>query len=391
MYVDGSAKHCARIAKTCKTRRCTARHYSHIQATYKPLPANYVIASLYYNWGKTGAGLGKNTQSSPAQMDLDIIVTAPTSHDERDDEARTRKQKYIALSPQDDELEEYTDRDGAEQPWSSTTCSSIDEGAGDLDDLPALSQTMSQPRRVSIDQFYLQHNLPDRSIRPPPPTREAPSPTNIPASIARTASTASTTSTSSSVEPPSPRRTADDLFLQSSLSPPPYSSSIRNRSTSIITPRVEEGREKLPPYTCDLSLTAYFMRKCELEGPYLRGPSEVSNPLRRAPMRTWHRVQVTLQGTSLTLTPCPRLTLKRSKPLAPPRTYSLQHAEAGIATDYLKRRYVIRLRVEADQLLLACDDATVHVAWLEALAAAIDVAPALDERSLPEDASLPRP
>lgn len=40
----------------------TIRHYSHIQATYKPLPANYVIASLYYNWGKTGAGLGKNTQ-----------------------------------------------------------------------------------------------------------------------------------------------------------------------------------------------------------------------------------------------------------------------------------------------------------------------------------------
>src|SRR5688572_14485286 len=104
-------------------------------------------------------------------MDLDIIVTAPVSHDERDDEARTRKQKYIAISPQDDELEEYTDRDGAEytpQPWSSTTTSSIDEGAGDLEDLAPLSQTMSQPRRVSIDQFYLHHHLPDRTIHPPP-------------------------------------------------------------------------------------------------------------------------------------------------------------------------------------------------------------------------------
>ncbi|OBT74535.1 hypothetical protein VF21_07531 [Pseudogymnoascus sp. 05NY08] len=327
-------------------------------------------------------------------MDLDIIVTAPMSHDERDDEARTRKQKYIALTPQDDELEEYTDRDGAEytpQPWSSTTSSSIDEGAGDLEDLPALSQTVSQPRRVSIDQFYLEHHFPDRTIhppaptRPPPPIRDAPSPTNTIAST-------STASSTSSAESQTARLTADDLVQQSSsLSPPPYSSSILNRSAINITPRIEEGRETLPPYTCDLTLTALFMRKSELEGPHLGEPSEFSNPLCRAPMRTWHRVQVTLRGTSLTIAPCPRLSLKRSKPLAPPRSYSLQHAEAGIASDYLKRRYVIRIRVEADQLLLASDDAPTHIAWLEALAAAIDLAPALDERSLPEDASLPRP
>ncbi|KFY80641.1 hypothetical protein V499_00532 [Pseudogymnoascus sp. VKM F-103] len=327
-------------------------------------------------------------------MDLDIIVTAPVSHDERDEEARTRKQKYIALTPQDDELEEYTDRDGAEytpQPWSSTASSSIDEGAGDLEDLPALSQTVSQHRRVSIDQFYLENHFPDRTIHPPPPTRppppirDAPSPTNTIAST-------TTTSSTSSDEPQTPRLTADDLVEQSSsLSPPPYSSSILNRSAINITPRIEEGHETLPPYTCDLTLTAHFMRKSELEGPHLGEPSEFSNPLRRAPVRTWHRVQVTLRGTSLTIAPAPRLSLKRSKPLAPPRSYSLQHAEAGIASDYLKRRYVIRIRVEADQLLLASDDAPTHIAWLEALAAAIDLAPALDERSLPEDASLPRP
>jgi hypothetical protein len=327
-------------------------------------------------------------------MDLDIIVTAPLSHDERDDEARTRKQKYIALTPQDDELEEYTDRDGAEytpQPWSSTTSSSIDEGAEDLEDLAPLSQTASQPRRVSIDQFYLQQHFPDRTIHPPPPTRPPPPPTRDAPSPTNTIASTTTTSSTSSVESQTPRLTADDLVQQSSLSPPPYSSSILNRSAINITPRVEEGRETLPPYSCDLTLTALFMRKSELEGPHLGEPSEYSNPLRRAPMRTWHRVQVTLQGTSLTITPCPRLSLKRSKPLAPPRSYSLQHAEAGIASDYLKRRYVIRIRVEADQLLLASDDATTHIAWLEALAAAIDLAPALDERSLPEDASLPRP
>ncbi|OBT61767.1 hypothetical protein VE03_09097 [Pseudogymnoascus sp. 23342-1-I1] len=322
-------------------------------------------------------------------MDLDIIVTAPMSHDERDDEARIRKQKYIAISPQDDELEEYTDRDGAEytpQPWSSTTSSSIDEGAEDLEDLAPLSQTVSQPRRVSIDQFYLHHHLPDRTIPPPPPTRDAPSPTNT---MASTTTTSSTSTSNAELQPP--RLTPDDLVQHSSLSPPPYPSSIFNRSTVNITPRVEEGRETLPPYTCDLTLKAYFMRKSELEGPHLQPPSEHSNPLRRAPMRTWHRVHVTLQGTSLTINPCPRINLKRSRPVTPPRCYSLQHAEAGIASDYLKRRYVIRLRVEADQLLLASDDATAHIAWLEALAAAIDLAPSLDERSLPEDASLPRP
>ncbi|KFY16422.1 hypothetical protein V492_01346, partial [Pseudogymnoascus sp. VKM F-4246] len=181
-------------------------------------------------------------------MDLDIIVTAPMSHDERDDEARTGKQRYIALSPQDDQLEEYTDRDGAEytpEPWSSTTSSSIDEAVEDLEDMAPVSHTVSQPRRVSIDQFYLQHHFPERTTRPPPPTRDAPSPIHTVESISTTASStdssAASTASTASAEIQPPRRTADDLVEQSSssLAPPPYSSSILNRSAINITPRVE--------------------------------------------------------------------------------------------------------------------------------------------------------
>lgn len=62
----------------------------------------------------------------------------------------------------------------------------------------------------------------------------------------------------------------------------------------------------------------------------------------------------------------------REKPFLPDpdpadliRVYSLQNAESGIGNDYLKRRNVIRLRLEGEQFLLQARDVTGVVEWIE--------------------------
>jgi hypothetical protein len=45
--------------------------------------------------------------------------------------------------------------------------------------------------------------------------------------------------------------------------------------------------------------------------------------------------------------------------------YSLQHAESGLATDYLKRRNVIRVRLEGEQFLLQLPGVEDVVEWIE--------------------------
>jgi len=175
--------------------------------------------------------------------------------------------------------------------------------------------------------------------------------------------------------------------------PPDYdafleSPSLRRRFN--IQPREDEGREILPPYSSAISLRAVFLRKMELEGA-----------VHRAQNRNWYRVFVTLQGTALTFHKCkvPGMFGKsRSSPDFPAGTtkgsllqsYNLQHADVGIAADYLKKRYVIRVRAEADQFLLSCHKIETFVLWLQSLFAAIDLAPPLDDREIPRDLSVPR-
>jgi hypothetical protein len=55
-----------------------------------------------------------------------------------------------------------------------------------------------------------------------------------------------------------------------------------------------------------------------------------------------------------------------------------------------RKQYVIRLRAQAEQFVLSCPNLEVFLDWLEALSAAIDVAPSLEERSLPRYRTLPR-
>jgi len=159
-----------------------------------------------------------------------------------------------------------------------------------------------------------------------------------------------------------------------------------------IHPREDEGREQLPAYSCSISLQSVFMKKMELE-----------SAVHKAHDRNWYKVFVTLQGTALKLykTKSTRMHIKEGPKATADlpsclkrgdllRSYNLQHADVGIAADYAKRRHVIRVRAEADQFLLSCIEIQTFLLWLESLCAAIDVAPPLDDRKIPEEQSLRR-
>ncbi|XP_006463356.1 hypothetical protein AGABI2DRAFT_194195 [Agaricus bisporus var. bisporus H97] len=110
---------------------------------------------------------------------------------------------------------------------------------------------------------------------------------------------------------------------------------------------------------------------------------------------TFMRQQQQLAGMPSSTPGC--LFTNREKPFLPDpdpadlvKVYSLQNAESGIGNDYLKRRNVIRLRLEGEQFLLQARDVTGVVEWIEALQAATNIALDLDERPMPRGPLFPR-
>ena len=103
-----------------------------------------------------------------------------------------------------------------------------------------------------------------------------------------------------------------------------------------IQPRPDEGRERLPAYSCTINMEAVFQKKNELEGA-----------IHRAVDRNWNKVFVTLHGTALSFYRCKGgspFNLPSSSPDMPAgvkkgmliKTYNLQHADVGVASDYHK-------------------------------------------------------
>ncbi|KZV72763.1 hypothetical protein PENSPDRAFT_649523 [Peniophora sp. CONT] len=72
------------------------------------------------------------------------------------------------------------------------------------------------------------------------------------------------------------------------------------------------------------------------------------------------------------------------------REYTLQNAESGLASDYVKRRNVIRLRMEGEQFLVQASDVGSVVDWIEGFQAAANVSLDLDERPMPRGPLFPR-
>ncbi|KIP07297.1 hypothetical protein PHLGIDRAFT_71315 [Phlebiopsis gigantea 11061_1 CR5-6] len=72
------------------------------------------------------------------------------------------------------------------------------------------------------------------------------------------------------------------------------------------------------------------------------------------------------------------------------RKYSLQSAESGLASDYIKRKNVIRVRMEGEQFLLQARDVPAVIEWIEGIQAATNIALDLDERPMPKGPMFPR-
>ncbi|KAK6355240.1 hypothetical protein TWF696_004354 [Orbilia brochopaga] len=183
--------------------------------------------------------------------------------------------------------------------------------------------------------------------------------------------------------------------LDDSLPPPSYIQLDGSRISSRVkvTPRPEEGRESLPSYKCSLRKEALFDRKIEMESPFERSGD-----------RKWNRVYCILNNTVLTVHKIKKHpTIARPDPLEEDpddatgfmpgqliKSFTLQHAEVGAASDYKKRSYVIRIRAETQQFLLACKTVEVFFSWLEGLSSGINMSLPLEERDLPKYQTIPR-
>ncbi|CAM1508010.1 Fc.00g048580.m01.CDS01 [Cosmosporella sp. VM-42] len=176
------------------------------------------------------------------------------------------------------------------------------------------------------------------------------------------------------------------LALQSSQ-PPRYELAMKDQKIE------HRSDEVLPGYSCDINLEGVFSLKMEIE-----------NTFKRAEDRQWHTMYVVLRGTALYVYEAKKSwgwhkgTGPEVHPDKPPwvkqgtlwKYYNLQYADVGIAADYRKRRYVIRIRAETDQFLLSSVELETFIEWLDGLNAAINVALPIEYRDYPRDSSIPR-
>ncbi|KAK6437110.1 hypothetical protein LTR95_006702 [Oleoguttula sp. CCFEE 5521] len=186
--------------------------------------------------------------------------------------------------------------------------------------------------------------------------------------------------------------------------PPNYATAVRCPPPTIARPH----SDVLPTYTCTVSHSARLLMNIES-----------LNPLETATVfeSQWREVYVILQGTLLSL--------HRAKDSGPGKliiSYTLQHAEIGLATDAThtvlvpqtrlahlvpaplrqqawkkdaalfkaEKQTIFRLRVEAEQLLFADASEAKIIDVVSAISAGIDIAPQIDERSIPRQCTVPR-
>ncbi|WPG97942.1 Hypothetical protein R9X50_00072500 [Acrodontium crateriforme] len=186
-------------------------------------------------------------------------------------------------------------------------------------------------------------------------------------------------------------------------SPPSYSAAIRHKFPLL---HPETGCERLPLYSCTVAIEAKLLLAVESVNP-THDIGEIH----------WKEVYVVLRGTLLSI-----FRVKDNGPGRLLRSYTLQHAELGLATDsehtvllpqsrlaYLipaaarkkafnkdpglfkvVKQTIVRIRAETDQFLLADSSEDRIHEIINALSAAIDISTPLDERSVPKQCTVPR-
>ena len=201
------------------------------------------------------------------------------------------------------------------------------------------------------------------------------------------------------------------------LAPPSYACANSEKTLRQMKEKTRDEQQgcSLPPYTCTVEMSGVVGLKQEL-----------CSPFQCATSRDWNDAYMVLQGTQLQIyrvkTPHFLSKTRRPGPGRLVRTYTLQHAEAGVAADFKKtnlvpkspfahlvpanarqklfetdphlfepiREHVLRLRLETEQFLVCTATQEEMLTWIEKLCAAIDISPPLDDRSEPRYRSLPR-
>lgn len=170
----------------------------------------------------------------------------------------------------------------------------------------------------------------------------------------------------------------------------------------------QDGLESLPAYDCTV-----------LKGGHMCMMQESCSPFVNVPFPEWREVFVEVRGTQVALY---RLKGSTKTPGKVIRTYTLQQAEVGLATDVnhnvlipatrlaalipavarrkafardpqmftVEKHYALRLRAEMDQIVLTTPNEQQMFSWVNYIAAGIDIAPPIDNRSAPRQCTIPR-
>lgn len=167
-------------------------------------------------------------------------------------------------------------------------------------------------------------------------------------------------------------------------------------SSLTLPPAYTSGRgdhEECPDYSCSVNHSSTLLMKYEFDGPTSASKD-----------RSWKPVNVELRGTLLLVRRTPSRPTKLYRRLSgvdaqqaqgpvsrsETRSFTLQGGEAGIAADYEKRAFVIRIRAEGEQFLLALGTLSSMLEWVDRLNTAIDISMPLESRRMPRNRTLPR-
>jgi len=142
-------------------------------------------------------------------------------------------------------------------------------------------------------------------------------------------------------------------------------------------PLYEESElEQLPKYSCTIQKSGYVTIKHEY----------ISRDVRPR-TRTWRKHYVDLRGTLIRIY---RSGLGDCKGTSPTYEFSMQNVLVRFATNYYKRRNVLRITFsDGQQFLFQLADKEECIAWIESLQAAANISLVLDEWKMPQFITLP--
>jgi hypothetical protein len=167
----------------------------------------------------------------------------------------------------------------------------------------------------------------------------------------------------------------------------------RNQSsaTLTITPKMEPKRSRL---------AVPFLRSVKT---HMRSRSDGAQETRQGSFGGTPRASLSLRASSPVASSqssawsgngTPRSSPREEVPDPDPadliKTYSLQRAECGLGLDYVKRKNVIRVKLDGEQFLVQAKEAMEVVAWIEGIQTGTNVALDLDERAMPRGPLFPR-